>query len=159
MNIRSDIQPENVLISSKGVVKIADFDLSCEHSASTASGVHTRVGSDWYFSPEKANGDAYDGRDDVWAAGCILLELSSGKRNGRPLCSSSEETRVHREQLIVAVGRVSCALQNVAREMLIPDKRERAEAVNVLAALHAALKQVLARGAFSGSSCCVLPCV
>jgi serine/threonine protein kinase len=137
--IHRDIKPENILISSKGVVKIADFGLACEISESMASGACTRVGSDRYFSPEKAKGDSYDGKDDVWAAGCILLELCAGARIRRPLWSDSQETTKCREMLIGEVAQVSGFLEVIARNMLTLSKSERWKAVQVECNLDPAL--------------------
>jgi serine/threonine protein kinase len=44
---------------SKGRLKLSDFGLACSFNLSAGSCARTRVGSDWYHSPEKANGDNY----------------------------------------------------------------------------------------------------
>jgi serine/threonine protein kinase len=138
--LHRDIKPENILLSSKNVVKLADFGLACAFSPSAASGARTKVGTDWYYSPEKATGKGYGAGDDVWGAGCILLELHMGSWIGHSLWS--EDSNQKREQLIAALVLSLPLLGDLASGMLTKDKQERIEALEVMAQLRLALKQV-----------------
>jgi serine/threonine protein kinase len=88
------LKPANVKITPQGKVKVLDFglakavwgrgddsNLSC---GATLPGVETMagqiVGTPGYMSPEQANGGPVDERTDVWAFGCLLYELLTGKR-------------------------------------------------------------------------------
>jgi serine/threonine protein kinase len=144
--LHRDIKPDNILISSKGMIKLADFGLACTISASVASGAHTKVGAHWYYSPEKANGRAYDSRDDVWAAGCILVELCDAKPLGNPLWSAEGDVTRRREKLLSTAGTLSPYLEEVGRRMLALEKEDRFEAVQVMAALVPALRNMVMRG-------------
>ncbi len=60
------------------IVKIGDFGLS--YIMSSTKLVKSYAGTADYMSYEKAHNLPYDGRDDVWAMGCIILELLLRKR-------------------------------------------------------------------------------
>jgi eukaryotic-like serine/threonine-protein kinase len=75
--IHHDIRPENILISSTGHVKVADFGIAPvareRHSISSgmASGIR-------YMSPEEAAGLPPTASSDIWAAGAVLAEMLTG---------------------------------------------------------------------------------
>ncbi|GAA99786.1 uncharacterized protein L969DRAFT_95699 [Mixia osmundae IAM 14324] len=73
--LHRDMKPNNLLISSEGVLKIADFGLARDY-AEPGRPMTSQVVTRWYRAPEllfgsKAYGDAVDN----WAAGCIFAEL------------------------------------------------------------------------------------
>ena len=91
--VHRDLKPANVKISSDGRVKVLDFGLAKMQEAPGAaaatqlrsdSALHTTdgivLGTVPYMSPEQARGVAVDRRADVWAFGCILYELLTGKQ-------------------------------------------------------------------------------
>src|ERR1700730_9889668 len=92
--IHRDLKPANVKLTPEGKVKVLDFglakafagDTSTEDMgnsptlsmAATMQGVI--VGTAAYMSPEQARGKAVDKRTDIWAFGCVLYELLTGKQ-------------------------------------------------------------------------------
>jgi WD40 repeat protein len=84
--IHRDLKPSNVLVSLTGnVIKLCDFGLACDSSIG-AQGASRRVGTRNYFSYEKIVGLSYEnGCDDMWAAGCILIELLTQQHLKCPL--------------------------------------------------------------------------
>ncbi|XP_030609701.1 uncharacterized protein LOC115797301 [Archocentrus centrarchus] len=79
--IHRDIKPENILISQEGVVKLCDFGFARTVALTTEGGVYTDyVATRWYRAPELLVGDIkYSKPVDVWALGCVLLEMLTGQ--------------------------------------------------------------------------------
>jgi serine/threonine protein kinase len=77
--IHRDLKPANIKLRPDGVVKVLDFGLaSLTESSPPAS--EAIAGTPPYLSPEQARGDAADRRGDIWAFGCVLYEMLTGKR-------------------------------------------------------------------------------
>ena len=78
--VHRDIKPHNILITSSGVAKLADFGIAKAVSASTIIGGDDKVmGSVHYFSPEQARGAYVDERSDIYSLGIVLYEMLTGK--------------------------------------------------------------------------------
>jgi serine/threonine-protein kinase len=78
--VHRDVKPENVLISTDGQVKVADFGLA-RAVAGTGQTSHTGgvlIGTVAYLSPEQLERGRSDARTDVYAAGVMLFELLTG---------------------------------------------------------------------------------
>ena len=78
--IHRDVKPANLGISAHGVLKVTDFSLAKSHTVDrnlTAKGFV--VGTADYIAPEQARGEALDERADVYALGCTLYHLLTGR--------------------------------------------------------------------------------
>ena len=91
--IHRDLKPANIKLKPDGTVKVLDFGLAKAlegatggdpsqsptlTAAATANGVI--MGTAAYMAPEQAKGRPIDRRADVWAFGCVLFEVLTGKR-------------------------------------------------------------------------------
>jgi serine/threonine-protein kinase len=90
--IHRDLKPANIKVTPEGRVKVLDFGIATqvapvtgsEESSAGTTAVRrggTRIaGTPAYMSPEQARGETVDHRTDVWAFGCVMYELLTGRR-------------------------------------------------------------------------------
>ncbi|MBI1947194.1 MAG: protein kinase [Deltaproteobacteria bacterium] len=78
--IHRDLKPSNLLVTSDGVVKIADFGVARELDATALTQTGSTLGTPAYMSPEQVRAEPVDGRSDLYTAGVILYELIAGKK-------------------------------------------------------------------------------
>ena len=80
--VHRDISPSNVLLSSRGDVKLVDFGIARAQDPDRAhkSKVGTLKGKYGYMSPEQVIELPLDGRSDVFSVGVVFAELLTGRR-------------------------------------------------------------------------------
>jgi serine/threonine-protein kinase len=97
--VHRDLKPGNVTVDDEGQVKVLDFglakalspepisdsdlgeDLSMSPTLTQAmTGAGVLLGTAGYMSPEQARGKSVDRRADIWAFGCMLYEMLTGRR-------------------------------------------------------------------------------
>lgn len=79
--IHRDIKPGNLMLSTRGQVKIADFGiaLATQDLSKKLTTTGEFVGTPGYLSPEVCLGKPVDQRSDVFSLGIVLFEMLSGK--------------------------------------------------------------------------------
>ncbi|XP_022412866.1 dual specificity mitogen-activated protein kinase kinase 2 isoform X2 [Delphinapterus leucas] len=71
-----DVKPSNILVNSRGEIKLCDFGVSGQLIDSMANSF---VGTRSYMSPERLQGTHYSVQSDIWSMGLSLVELSIGR--------------------------------------------------------------------------------
>ncbi|WP_366921597.1 Stk1 family PASTA domain-containing Ser/Thr kinase [Metallumcola ferriviriculae] len=77
--IHRDIKPQNILLTPSGRVKVTDFGIARASTAATVTYTGSIVGSVHYLSPEQAKGETADEKSDIYAAGVVLYEMTTGQ--------------------------------------------------------------------------------
>ncbi len=77
--VHRDIKPQNIMVTSSGVLKVTDFGIARASSASTMTAGSGTMGSVHYFSPEQARGGFVDYRSDIYSLGIIMFEMSTAQ--------------------------------------------------------------------------------
>jgi serine/threonine protein kinase/Tol biopolymer transport system component len=92
--VHRDLKPANIKITPDGVVKVLDFGLAKAASGegsrpgltqsptvkASGTGQGVILGTAAYMSPEQASGKPVDKRTDIWAFGCVLYEMLTGRQ-------------------------------------------------------------------------------
>jgi serine/threonine protein kinase len=127
--IHRDVKPENLFLTRDGRVKILDFGVAhftrpqpapaaTDDGAPTAPTVTAPgvpVGTPHYMSPEQVRGQAVDARTDLFALGCVLYEMLSGRRLFAKSTSAETLSSVLTDEVPPLAGTASA----------VPDKLDR----------------------------------
>jgi serine/threonine-protein kinase len=142
--IHRDLKPANIKVRPDGTVKVLDFGLAklaepvTSATAGSASlsptitspamtGVGVLLGTAAYMSPEQAKGRTADKRSDIWAFGCVLYEMLTGRRafDGEDIADTLANVLKTQPDWDVLPRDVPPAIVALLRRSLDKDRRRR----------------------------------
>ena len=135
--VHRDLKPENIFLLDDGQVKILDFGLARQATASDHSGATrtiaatdpgTVMGTVGYMAPEQVRAQTVDARADVFAFGAVLYEMLSGRRAFQRETAADTMTAILTQDPPEIVGSrpdLSPALDRIVRHCLEKNPNER----------------------------------
>jgi serine/threonine-protein kinase len=162
--IHRDLKPANIKLRPDGTVKVLDFGLakalepmSAAGMDATASptitspammtGVGVLLGTAAYMSPEQARGKPVDKRSDIWAFGCVLYEMLTGKRafEGEEVSDVLASVLAREPDWTLLPSSLSPVLATFLKRCLHKDRKQRiGDAQSVRLALEGAFEAAVA---------------
>ena len=117
--VHRDIKPSNIRLTPDGDIKVLDFGIArADFHGREARTEEVRYGSLGYMAPERVLGEPEGPEGDVYALGCVLVELLRGKALGRSALLPDQQ-----------VAQVKGALDEI-RERLGPDCEQAMELIS-----------------------------
>jgi serine/threonine protein kinase/Tfp pilus assembly protein PilF len=148
--VHRDLKPGNILIDREGTAKIMDFGIARSLRAKGITVEGMIVGTLAYMSPEQAEGGEIDVRSDIFAFGCVLYEMLTGKSAfGRETNSQTIAAILHDDPPLVSESGVDIPeeLQKVISRCLEKDPERRFPSMDDVIPLLAGAEKGAARQA------------
>ncbi len=100
--VHRDVTPHNILVSSEGEIKLADFGIALTIGRRVSGVARARVikGKLGYMAPEQIRGEPLDVRADLFAVGVLLYELLARVRPCSPLQGMDELRAIEQGSLV-----------------------------------------------------------
>jgi eukaryotic-like serine/threonine-protein kinase len=135
--IHRDIKPGNLMVSSRGAVKIADFGiaLSAQDFSKKLTSTGEFVGTPGYLSPEVCQGKPVDQRSDIFSLGIVLFECLAGRMpftDESPLGLMLEVVKAEIPDITSLNKEVDPELSRILTKMVAKDPAERYQSCHEL---------------------------
>jgi serine/threonine-protein kinase len=142
--IHRDVKPSNVLLPTRGGVKLADMGIARLLSPDALTATLSVRGTALYISPEQVRGDRVDRRADLYSLGCVLFEMLTGRTpfEGDLAALSYAHTHTPAPRVRSINPAVPAAMDELVAAMLEKDPAQRPQTgEGVQSSLSAAMRQ------------------
>ena len=126
--VHRDIKPGNVMLDDAGTAKVLDFGIVRLDQGATLTQTATVLGSAQYLAPELAHGAEADARSDIYALGCVLYELLTGRppfHGHQPAAVLAQHMSASPRPVCELVPAVPVALSELVARLLAKDPARR----------------------------------
>ena len=133
--VHRDMKPSNVFLTTSGAVKIGDFGIASVASDVTLTRTGEVFGSAPYVSPEQVSGDPVDARADLYALGCVMFEMATGRPpflGDDPATLAYQHVHATPERADTLVPQVPSALASTIDRLMRKDPTERPESADAV---------------------------
>ena len=161
--VHRDLKPSNIKVRPDGTVKVLDFGLAkaLEQPTGAMSSSHSMsptittpamtqmgmvLGTAAYMAPEQARGKLVDRRADIWAFGCVLYEMLSGRRafEDEDISDTIASVLKNEPDWSLIPADVPAPVVALAKGCLVKDERQRVSNISTAKFI---LKELSASGA------------
>jgi len=126
--IHQDVKPENIIITSSGVVKIIDFGVAQLLGRERKFRESSTAGTPAYMSPEQILQWSVDERSDIWALGVVFYEMLAGHL---PFENEFDEGLLYTilTEIPPRINKINDRLQKIVFRCLEKDRTERYQTI------------------------------
>jgi serine/threonine-protein kinase len=128
--VHRDVKPTNLMFDSRGGLKILDFGIArlAQTAAARQTATKTVLGSAPYLSPEQLTGDPADERSDLYALGCVMTTMLTGRppfEGEHPLALMHQHVNVPPPLLSERRPGINPALETLVAQLLSKAPQDR----------------------------------
>jgi eukaryotic-like serine/threonine-protein kinase len=128
--VHRDIKPTNLMFDARGGLKIVDFGIArlAQTAAARLTATKTVIGSAPYLSPEQLTGRPADERSDLYALGCVITTMLTGRppfEGEHPLALVHQHVNAAPPQLSERRPRINPALEALVAQLLSKSPQDR----------------------------------
>ena len=119
--VHRDVKPSNIMMTSGGKVKLADFGIATAETFTRLTQTGGIIGTPAYMSPEQASGEHADKRTDLFAMGVILYEMLVGRnpfQTDHPAMTLKRVMEADRAPLFELVPSIPAELEAVVDNLM-----------------------------------------
>jgi NIMA (never in mitosis gene a)-related kinase 1/4/5 len=129
--LHRDIKTLNIFLGNDDSVRIGDMGVA-KILNNQAAFAETQVGSPYYLSPELCEEKPYNTKSDVWALGCVLYEMCTGKHPFNAPNKAALLLKIVRGEYLPLTAEFSTGLREIVNECLERDYKRRPSVQGIL---------------------------